>query len=766
MHKQDDIMGARIVAEPDAMLKILEFLADYLNKRKITYKMETKIEHKINPHTSQRTGYTALYIDGKRAPFQDEQPLPYEIVLMYPEDYRAYISGLPKEEYLPAAVPHYIYKQIGLEISGISQDFPLDNIELGSDPGSNFDLLKASLEDKINVMYLRETSEGLLMRVMELPRGSYPFDLAAHPEINQLSQYYAGLLRVEIEKTGEEMPKEIYRKPLDENKPLETGMTVMLRAEAGHPDKENLRFMQGKTGQLRTKLLISALLDGKEIRALSKEGEKDIRKAFKEVPYKFIQRFINLKGFLNRDEFYAAVAYGLVSIKELLEYIMEQGRIKVTVELTNKVESLPKITELFARWKCSIEEIKTKEGKIIFILKPDKKREIEGVAFMLTEKLPMIVLESGTKAVNFSKVQIVASPLRQGPGSCASPINEADIASLKITTQEYTLTFVKLPDRWVIKCDNQSALHVGIELREDALCIYRKNMFIREVGKKIYANTLIKLFELCAAAGKYLQIREDMFSDIVYKSLERSFINYRKEIFLKERGSSDFIEVDFEAALAFDLEKYEIMARIYPFSSLFRAILKGEHLLKDNFSRIGAAEFVREVMQLLDRKDLIVHPAVARPSEPYRFGGLLVKNFNGVTPEDNLIIRRRNNDLALLKRAAQNNKEATRRATEAIECLLALPGIREWSSYEILEVNLAIIRIAAGADPDAQAKDAARETVFSLIRQVSGNICPEDPLETALRLSAIGNALDLADPAMRQQIAQGIGPFLSEQLSV
>ncbi|MDD2654989.1 MAG: HAD-IIB family hydrolase, partial [Candidatus Omnitrophica bacterium] len=181
--------------------------------------------------------------------------------------------------------------------------------------------------------------------------------------------------------------------------------------------------------------------------------------------------------------------------------------------------------------------------------------------------------------------------------------------------------------------------------------------------------------------------------------------------------------------------------------------------LREKFidNQITPREFVSAVIQSLGRSQLSVPWDVARPEGVYRFGGMFVRNYYSVEEKDpykNLIERRRISDIGLLKRAVKDER-VVERFTEAIEELLSMPEILQWTSYEVLEVILEIIRLAALKDPDRELKDESRLNALSLLDKMSLLVeSSPSPIEVALRICAIGNKQDFADPNMLYERSQ------------
>ncbi|MFC1624390.1 GNAT family N-acetyltransferase [Candidatus Omnitrophota bacterium] len=161
---------------------------------------------------------------------------------------------------------------------------------------------------------------------------------------------------------------------------------------------------------------------------------------------------------------------------------------------------------------------------------------------------------------------------------------------------------------------------------------------------------------------------------------------------------------------------------------------------------ISTESFVKTVMEKVSRSGLQVSSSIAQSEEEYRFGDLFLKNFaDGDDPDTNLVVREYNSSTRLLE-SAVSDPEIIEKFTQAIRTFLNMPEIMDWASYEVLEVTLEIIRIAAVGDADRDAKKTARENAFSVLsRAYEMAERSEDPIETALRISTIGNSLDLVD---------------------
>ncbi|MBI4845398.1 MAG: Mpv17/PMP22 family protein [Candidatus Omnitrophica bacterium] len=182
-------------------------------------------------------------------------------------------------------------------------------------------------------------------------------------------------------------------------------------------------------------------------------------------------------------------------------------------------------------------------------------------------------------------------------------------------------------------------------------------------------------------------------------------------------------------------------------------------------SKISTAEFVGEVLKALDRSRLFIPEDVATPKCEYRFGNMIMKDYlEGKTVEDNLIIRLQALGFNLLKRAVPN-EITTEKFTEAIDYFFKMPETKELSSFEVLEIILGIIRLSVQADPDRDLKEKAWQMALSFLSEAQTMLeYSGDSWDAALRLSAIANSLDFADPEIFKTMTGKGDSFLGEKL--
>ncbi|MDD5347796.1 MAG: glycoside hydrolase family 9 protein, partial [Candidatus Omnitrophica bacterium] len=180
---------------------------------------------------------------------------------------------------------------------------------------------------------------------------------------------------------------------------------------------------------------------------------------------------------------------------------------------------------------------------------------------------------------------------------------------------------------------------------------------------------------------------------------------------------------------------------------------------------ISVEELVAGIMAVYSRARLRVSSDIARidPSE-YRYGGLLVKGFHGEDDETNVRIRRKNVAAELLNRTVADMSTKAKFAL-ALRYFLSLPELEDWSLMEVVEVDLAIVRMAAAGDPDRVLKQQSTATALSLLeRQIIPLVqSSADRLEAALRMAVFGNAIDSADPKTMEAI-RGDPDFVVKQL--
>ncbi|MFH1459677.1 MAG: ARMT1-like domain-containing protein [Candidatus Omnitrophota bacterium] len=221
-----------------------------------------------------------------------------------------------------------------------------------------------------------------------------------------------------------------------------------------------------------------------------------------------------------------------------------------------------------------------------------------------------------------------------------------------------------------------------------------------------------------------------------------------------------------------------ILKHIKPVKEIFAITDFAEHdqakvsLLRRLFLKnaISTEEFINIILTYLDRSTLPrIQNNIANPPIPYKYGRWVADTFKEgpASKFADLIERRNEGDLRFLNNALDQDENTRSKFTKAIKTFLSLPQVKKMANLEIMEVSLAITRIATnGVDPAQKIKNSASAWALSLkdyIRALIDNA--DDSLEAALRLSAIGNFLDFSDPKTSKKLSDD-GFSLEKLISV
>ncbi len=284
--------------------------------------------------------------------------------------------------------------------------------------------------------------------------------------------------------------------------------------------------------------------------------------------------------------------------------------------------------------------------------------------------------------------------------------------------------------------DNKTADEISPNER-DLVLRYRQGLdaTVHPEGGESFIDLLYRANELLSGfSGQYADKTVVLFNHGTMLSAIRVFLG--DETLLDESG-----QIDWRENMLLNAQP-ELLSTEY--NSRNEIVLR-ELFLKDE---ISAEEFVQGVMRLLDRSELSVSEDIAQPDEEYIIGGMLLKGFP-VLKEI-----RDEKDIKLLKDAT-DDEQIRFKFTDAIRTFLDMPEIINWSSYQMLEVTLTIVRIAVLGDADIEKKEESRESAFFIWNEVLSIVEEaEDPLEAAFRIAVIGNSMDRADSERSKEMEE------------
>jgi len=255
-----------------------------------------------------------------------------EIMIMTENDFDLYNYGQLKSLKAVGCLskPHWSYK-LERKLGNINprQVFEPEKLLLTGDFGANCLESFRSLSDKVEVMVITKSFRGYTkLTVIELPVGSYPIELALHPQLglSDIGRYHGfQLVRFEISERGK-LQFVTVNKHIGEEKALVPGMVLMFS-----DDKAVSRFPPvtvSSLNYLRAKILVY------KTSLTSAAGNKpavstsEIRRIVGKADHSTVAKFLRFKGLLNINELYEAVEFGFLDAGEVVRYFLGDERIQ------------------------------------------------------------------------------------------------------------------------------------------------------------------------------------------------------------------------------------------------------------------------------------------------------------------------------------------------------------------------------------------------------------------------------------------------------
>jgi FkbH-like protein len=262
-----------------------------------------------------------------------------EVMIMTQNDFYLYTYGQRKSlrGVGKLSKPHWAYKlERSLGNINPKQVFDQEDLLLEGDFASNcLDSCKA-LDGKIEVMVLSKTFRGRIkLTVVELPEGSYPVELALHPDFRLpgISSYYGFQLVKFIQGRRGKLEFMTVNKHIGEDRPLSRGMILMF-------DNNNFRsrfspIATSSLKSLRAKTLLNrGSLWGIQRASSDSNVSGDIRNAttaIKKAKYDLVNKFLKFYGLLSLEESYQAIESGFLGAEEVVRYFSGNQRIDLEI---------------------------------------------------------------------------------------------------------------------------------------------------------------------------------------------------------------------------------------------------------------------------------------------------------------------------------------------------------------------------------------------------------------------------------------------------
>ena len=287
---------------------------------------------------------------------------------------------------------------------------------------------------------------------------------------------------------------------------------------------------------------------------------------------------------------------------------------------------------------------------------------------------------------------------------------------------------------------------------------------------------------------KTITQNEDEFPDLtgLAPQMKRAIVNEQKKLARTEKILREFLLKSIDIK---DTNKHLVATIIEIFSNLhynfpgflqkkynaniddsesYRLVVRKVLRKKFEEDEISTERFLQLIIQYMNRDKLFIPDGIVKSPSNYRLGGLIVKDWlNGNDSYSNLKIRRREVDKRLMRLIILNDTLVLEKFANAIDVFLDMPIILEWSSHEVMEINLEMMRIASLGELAQNEKNIAQDQVLEIFNKLEKNISDSSySLESSIRIAAIGNFLDHADPNASKQAIDNekyIDKFMDEQ---
>jgi len=328
-----DILGIMVVLDEQHIAEAARLLSDALYNGKLNNeKNRLNIKFQKEP----KKGYEASHFS-----FRDTEGRKYELMMMDPENYRRYRYGTlyRLENWMPK--PHWIYnltREEDFKAIKDSQILTPDEIEHGGNFAENYELLRASLGNRIFVII----TENDTFKVLDLPVGARPVDISAHPQINKFKSYNG--LYIE-KKQGERF----YWHLIHEDAGLASGDIVKIqtggdKSPGNAARAQRLLSLSKKGVLLRTKLMAEELDKKYNKKKTEERGKNKVSQTVSIAckgpgieGHNACETFSKSLWLSGLPELYAAIGCGLLSADALKTFLTEQTERQFEVYIRNKL---------------------------------------------------------------------------------------------------------------------------------------------------------------------------------------------------------------------------------------------------------------------------------------------------------------------------------------------------------------------------------------------------------------------------------------------
>src|SRR3989339_974537 len=185
-------------------------------------------------------------------------------------------------------------------------------------------------------------------------------------------------------------------------------------------------------------------------------------------------------------------------------------------------------------------------------------------------------------------------------------------------------------------------------------------------------------------------------------------------------------------------------------------IILTRQLNRADLASIVNKEFIKGIIEQLNRESLFVNTQIAQVDGRYRLGGLVLADLTEAGLREEFKEHYLGGAVGCIDRIFNSKKvrlqfdeprQAKRAAIGIINSILEIEGIDSYSSHEVWEIAFEVLRHMIYGDHDEEIKNDARrsgllalDNIVLILRRVGSNA-----LETLARIAAMGNSWDLLD---------------------
>src|SRR3989339_1384031 len=185
-------------------------------------------------------------------------------------------------------------------------------------------------------------------------------------------------------------------------------------------------------------------------------------------------------------------------------------------------------------------------------------------------------------------------------------------------------------------------------------------------------------------------------------------------------------------------------------------IILTRQLNRADLASIVNKEFIKGIIEQLNRESLFVNTQIAQVDGRYRLGGLVLADLTEAGLREEFKEHYLGGAVGCIDRIFNSKKvrlqfdeprQAKRAAIGIINSILEIEGVDSYSSHEVWEIAFEVLRHIIYGDHDEEIKNDARrsgllalDNIVLILRRVGSNA-----LETLARIAAMGNSWDLLD---------------------